>query len=216
MLGTVNGRKNFDKICSVQLSESCDHLICTFPESDISTGALFNISFNFENLETQFMPTEKDKSEKLVDQPLLQKLPVESAERLLAAMLRRENELRLHPRVQAAYALIGEDEAEMSSFTTALQAHVAAEFNVDPVVGIELIRSASTLFPETANLAHYVRYNRCFEGSLSVGDEAPDVNLSTLTGEATTLWTEVNERRHSRLCDADGEKPVVILGASYT
>jgi len=113
---------------------------------------------------------------------------------------------------------IGEDEKEMSRFTTALQSHVATEFNVDPVVGIELIRSASTLFPETAKLAHYVRHNRCFQGDLRPGDEAPDVNLLTLTGQPTTLWTEVDKHRCAPTPGTQGceMKPVVILGASFT
>ena len=109
----------------------------------------------------------------------LEQLDVDEAEQLLAKMLRRENALRLHPSVQAEYGRMGEDEFEMTRFTTALQAHVSREFNVDPAVGIELIRSATTLFPETAQLAHYVRHNRCVAGSLCVGDEAPDVLLDT-------------------------------------
>ncbi len=73
----------------------------------------------------------------------------------MEALLRREDALRLHPKVQAAYTLIGESEDELSRFTTALQAHVASELCVDAPLGIDLIRSASVLFPDVAQIAHY-------------------------------------------------------------
>jgi hypothetical protein len=217
MLGTVNGRRNFDQIRSIRLSESGDYLLCDSSESEIAVKEILiepSMAFTFDGLETPSMASTEDKALQFVDSTSLQSKRVEDVEQLLAAMLRRENELRLHPQVQEVYGNIGDDEEEMSRFTTALQAHVASEFNVDTIVGIELIRSASSLFPETAKLAHYVRHNRCFRGSLCAGDEAPDVSLSTLTGETTKLWKEIDARRSK-----DGftdEMPVVILGASFT
>lgn len=212
MLGTVNGRRNFEQIRSIRLSESGDYLVCGSSESEILIEP--SMAFTFDGLETPSMTSTEEKALQFVDSTSLQSKRVEDVEQLLAAMLRRENELRLHPQVQEVYGNIGDDEEEMSRFTTALQAHVASEFNVDTIVGIELIRSASSLFPEAAKLAHYVRHNRSFTGSLSVGDEAPDVSLSTLTGETTKLWKEIDARRSQ-----DGftnETPVVILGASFT
>ena len=162
---------------------------------------------------TEHMPTEQDKLRSLVDRSTLLDLKRDEAEQILASILRRENALRLHPRVQAAYGIMGENEEEMSNFTTALQAYVSSEFNVEPTLGIELIRSASTLFPETAKIAHYVRYNRCVRGSLNTGQEAPDVSLVKLTGEATTLWEAVDARMRE---EGNEDLPVVVLGASYT
>lgn len=111
----------------------------------------------------------------------------------------------------------------MSNFTTMLQAHVAWEFKVDQRVGIELIRSASSLFPEVAKIAHYVRHNRCFQGSLKPGDVAPDVPLFSLDGNKSTLWTEIDGRQgktaivgNNNNGAADDGRPVVVLGASYT
>jgi len=206
MLGTVNGRENFHKISSVQFNESGENLVCSFPQSKTFPS---NSSFCFDGLETSYMPTANDVAEQRVDREVLQNLPVEDVRQLLAAMLQRENELRLHPDVQSEFGRIGEDECELSRFVAELQAHVASEFNVDANVGIELIRSASTLFPEIAQLAHYVRHNRCFEGSLRVGDKAPDVKLCTLAGEPTTLWTKLDLQQQS-------SKPVLVVGASYT
>lgn len=226
MLGTVNGRNNFDKIRSVQKSQDGDdRLVCTFNESDVNAkyseheSGYFSIPFKFEGLQTDHMPPPQNKKLKRIDRASLGNYSLEDVEQRLAAILQRENALRLHPRVQAAYGAIGENEEEMSTFTTALQAHVATEFNVDAAVGVELIRSASTLFPETAKLVHYVRYNRCSKGSLSVGDVSPDVKLSTLAGSKTTLWTEVDARSRSlptSNSSGNEDKPVVILGASYT
>ena len=73
----------------------------------------------------------------------------------------------MHPKV-------GDDEIEMSNFTTAAQAHVASEFNID------LICSVLAPLLDAAKLFHYARHNRCLKGNLSV--EVPDVNLSTLSG----------------------------------
>ena len=216
MLGTVNGRENFEKIRSVTISESGEHLVCVFPES---RHLDFRIPFfQFGGLETKHQPTAKERAKERVDRDSLESLQIEDAKQLLMAMLQREDELRLHPRVQSKIGAIGENEEEMSRFTTALQGHVASEFNVDPIVGIELLHSASTLFPDIAQIAHYVRHNRCFEGCLRVGDTAPDVALTTLAGDPTTLWSELDVRnrcaRSSKVCYE--RKPVVILGASYT
>ena len=186
MLGVVNGRTNFERICSVKLSESGDKLVLdaslqsSTPTTPNQASPPFIIPINFKEIHTPHMPSAEDKAEHFIDALSLQKLPVDYAEHLVAAMLWRENEMRLHSKVQAAFAIIGEDEEEMSRFTIALQAHVSSEFNVDPAVGIELIHSASTLFPETAKLAHYVRHNRCFQGSLRVGDQAPDISIYIL------------------------------------
>lgn len=215
MLGTVNGRECFRKISSVHFSESGSSLICSFPTSETHSH---EYPFNFDCINTRNVSTVNstepcvNRASLEVNRASLEDMSVDDARKLMAAMLQRENELRLHPHVQSEFGRIGENEKEMSSFVDALQAHVASEFNVDPNVGINLIRSASTLFPETAKLAHYVRFNRCFEGSLSVGDTAPDVDLSTLAGEPSTLWTELNLYQTS----SGKTKPVLIVGASYT
>lgn len=214
MLGTVNGREGFHKISSVYLAESANRLVCTFPHSK---SLSCSCSFDFDGLETPHMPASSNVvTESRVNRASLEHMQVEDARQLLTAMLLREDEIRLHPRVQTEFERIGENESELSNFVDALQARVASEFNVDADVGTELIRSASTLFPETAELVHYVRYNRCFEGSLCVGDAAPDVELSTLAGKPTTLWTELDLHRSSDLDGLEKAKPVVIVGASYT
>jgi hypothetical protein len=209
MFGVVNGRMNFEKISSINKNENGDHLICGLPDSSPYMKAC-TINFPFAEIVTDHMPSSKTR---FVDKDALEHIDLTEVETLLAAMLMREDKLRLHPRIQQQFGTFGENEQMMSMFTTALQAHVSIEFNVDPHVGIQLIRSATSLFPETAKLAHYVKHNRAFEGSLKVGDVAPDIELLSIAGNHTTLWTELEKR----LVTGDGVgKPVAILAASFT
>lgn len=55
---------------------------------------------------------------------------------ILIDMLRREEELRLSPEVQATFGKIGEAHEDFNSFVTMLQEHVSLEFKVDPKVGV--------------------------------------------------------------------------------
>jgi len=100
--------------------------------------------------------------------------------------------------VQEAYRLIGDSEGGLSEFTTQIQAHVSREFNVDPKIGIELIRSAVSLFPDDAeikSIPHYVRHNRCFEGNLRAGfllllllQSQPVLQVTPRPTAASSLW----------------------------
>jgi len=91
---------------------------------------------------------------------------------------------------------------------TMLQEHVSLEFKVDPKVGVELIRSAVSLFPEDEELKsipHYVRHNRCKAGNITAGIAPPDCDVVGLNGEPQRL---------SNILAKDG--PVILLGASHT
>ena len=216
MLGPVNGRDNFELISTVRHNENRNALVCDFSNFKVPVSLVD--AFGFGSCNTLNKAVTSNRPEKTIDKTALECMPVDSVKELLEAMIIRENELRLHSLVQVALGKIGEDEGKMSSFITDPQTHVANEFNVDPLVGINLIRSATSLFPETAKLAHYVKHNRCFSGPLCAGDEAPDVSVSTMTGKRSTLWTEIDRHRcrDRRLGGAVQVKPVVILGASYT
>jgi len=127
---------------------------------------------------------------------------------LLIQVLKREDELRLHQKVQGCYQQIGDDETALSRFTEQLQVHVCREFNLDPKVGIELIRSAISLYPqdeEIRNIPHYVRHNRCVEGVLHDGDIPPNCRVAQLDGTECSLLNLI-----------DIQRPVVILAASHT
>lgn len=55
------------------------------------------------------------------------------------------------------------------------------------------------------NILGMIRYDQRKEGSLRVGDAAPDVELVALDGE-----------RRLRLKDSVGEKPLVLVFGSFT
>jgi len=114
----------------------------------------------------------------------LQTLNKDEIRVILVDILRREEELRLSSICQESFGLIGEAHEEFNAFVTALQGHASMEFRMDPAVGVELIRSAVSLYPEdkaisSGQYSHYVRHNRCRMGELRVGDTPPDVSLVT-------------------------------------
>jgi len=138
----------------------------------------------------------------------LQTLNKAQIREILVDMLRREDELRLSSDCQAEFGRIGEAHYDFNSFVTALQAHVSLEFSVDPSVGVELIRSAVSLYPgdeEILQIPHYVRNNRCKAGNLEAGQVPPDCDLTDLEG---------NPLRLSNLLLKD--RPVILMGASHT
>jgi hypothetical protein len=140
--------------------------------------------------------------------PELQQLNKQQIRVILVDMLRREEELRLSTPCQTMFGKIGEQHHHFNDFVSRLQAHVSLEFQVDPQVGVELIRSAVSLYPEDdeiKSIPHYVRHNRCKAGHLKPGDLPPDVAITDVEG---------NPQRLSSMLETD--KPVVLLGASYS
>ena len=212
MLGTINGRDNFERVNSIHCDDARGRLVCRFNANQMLLQETEWSSFNFGGLVTPNMPTSQEHA--FIDNKKLQSMTMNECKNIVESMLRREEELRLHDSVQAMYGRIGEKERDLVRFTTALQAHVASEFNVQEVIGIELMRSASSLFPDIAQISHYVRHNRCFKGVLKPGNEAPDALVVTMDGLESTLWTEINKRQ--RLCSSSDHNPTLIIGASYT
>lgn len=139
---------------------------------------------------------------------VLQTLNKAQIREILVDMLRREDELRLCNPAQAEFGRIGERHEDFNSFVTALQAHVSLEFQVDPAIGVELIRSAVSLYPdddEIKSIPHYVRNNRCKAGFLKAGDTPPDCAVTDLDGNPQQLVDILAK-----------DRPVVLLGASHT
>lgn len=140
--------------------------------------------------------------------PQLQTMTKDHIRVILVDMLKREDELRLSPPCQEMFGRIGEQHHRFNTFVSNLQSHVSLEFLVDPSVGVELIRSAVSLYPddeEIKSIPHYVRHNRCKAGNLRIGDTPPDVAVTD---------TEGNALRLADLLDQD--RPVVLMGASHS
>jgi hypothetical protein len=125
-------------------------------------------------------------------------------------MLAREESLRLCSETQLAYT---------TSFAKCplmlvhlIQLVVVREFGF-PDSYINILRTAVTMYPREEisfeSLPHYVRFNRCWEGRLKVGDEAPNVPLFHLRGEIRSKETDM----HSILCSIGSASLVVIAGS---
>jgi hypothetical protein len=151
-------------------------------------------------------------------------------------MLRRENELRLTPQVQEAYARTHGG----GKVTIDVQKQVAEEFGFPDVeVGIELLRTAEARFPddpEIKQLSHYRKYNRAKQGDLNTGDVAPDVRVYNMDGQAVQLFAFAGRQSEQREIEpvikrarvGGGEegavaapviadsKPVVLIAGSYS
>lgn len=92
-------------------------------------------------------------------------------------MLRREEELRRCEETQQ-HMLAG-GEGSYVPIVEALQAQVSREFGLAPELGTMLLRCAESFAQsdeeraEIVALSLYRRHNRCLDGSLQVGDQAP-------------------------------------------
>ena len=123
-------------------------------------------------------------------------------------MLRKENELRLAPSTLARFEQLSQTKGGDAWLQEAqrLGERVVREFgfldtstasscpNVlgSTAQGLTLLRSAVAMCPGDADIltaANYLRFNRCEEGHLCVGDAAPDCVLYHLDQTATTLHT---------------------------
>ncbi len=137
----------------------------------------------------------------------------------IKAILRRENELRLHPQTQRRFAaasrVIGGD--GWLTVVDDLQRQVAIEFGLTEQVGLAAMRDAEALLPgdnEVIEISLYRKFNRCVDGKLSPGDAAPDAKLVAVGDERVTTVHSLLEC--SSGLDETHRKPLVVLAGSYT
>jgi len=153
-------------------------------------------------------------------------------------MLRRENQLRLASDTIARFESLSlHGLGGWLQEAQRLGEQVVAEFGFGQQAcrpnrgtleeGLSLLRSAVASYPgdsEVLAAANYLRFNRCVEGVLRVGDPAPDCELHLPDGSPTTLhsllrlappgahaslpWAPV-ARAEQALCS-------VVVGASIT
>lgn len=122
----------------------------------------------------------------------------------MRSLLRRERELRLSDETQHLY-----EEAERSAnsdwmeVTLRLQRRVLREAGLGDGPGnLRALQTAALRFPELAEEALQVRFNRAGRGTLRVGDPAPDCPLS-----GTTV---------SALASAASPRALVLVAGSYS
>ena len=100
----------------------------------------------------------------------------------MAAMLKREEELRLSDDTQRAYA--SRDDMDMLELVLSLQLQVVREFGLADNY-VHIMRSALSVYSREElpleKLPFYIRYNRSSRGALRVGDSVTDVPLTLVT-----------------------------------
>jgi len=128
-------------------------------------------------------------------------------------MLRREEELRLSPEVQARYAAVEVDGSDVDwmHVTEQVQRCVVREFGASLHQEAGAIHAMREAAQEGTGgfVPLYVRYQRARLGQLRVGDNAPDCSLATLHAEPTTLLSCTN------VAEAD-DMPVCVVAGSYS
>lgn len=125
-------------------------------------------------------------------------------------MLRRDDELRLSKVIQAKYAECPDDYGWKEAVTEEVQRQVVTEsgFAQNIRAGLDLLRSATALFPqdpEIKNAAHYLRHNILEACPLAIGSQLPAIQLHDIDSGSTVCLRE--------LCSGD---PAVIVASSYT
>lgn len=129
---------------------------------------------------------------------------------LLLRMLAREDALRLADATQRKYAACGDEGAGKLLVTAAVQRRVVREFGLDAAEGLELLRSATALFPDDRGVvraAHWLRHNICAPCPLRVGELVPDAPLFAADGGARTS---------ARALAARDARPTVLAVGSHT
>lgn len=140
----------------------------------------------------------------------------EQKEDMLIRMLRREAELRVSPEVQDAM-----EKAEMSvdsewmDVIDKLQKRIIVECQASGKDGrvsaicVNDLRQAAQRYPD---IAFWVKYNRAREGTLRVGDAAPDVPLRLAEScQETTLLAAMKKGM-----DDSYPKPCVVVAGSLS
>jgi len=223
MMAMHNGRDGFEPVTSVKWHREADgispRLAFTGSPALLAVDAQPKTVVNVPLLDVDSLEGTDDAVGNAVhaaplDQRAIEALTEAEARDLLGSMLRREDELRLHPKVQAAYTLMETKHGPFAEFgpyaelTVALQARVCREHGiVDVALGLKLLRSAYTLAPDLATqLAHWFKFNRSFAGELQPGDTAPDVTLASLHDGAPT----------SLLSMVPNDRPTLVVAGSYT
>mmetsp|Transcript_37358 Transcript_37358/g.119852 ORF Transcript_37358/g.119852 Transcript_37358/m.119852 type:complete len:137 (-) Transcript_37358:1934-2344(-) len=136
-------------------------------------------------------------------------------------MLRREDELRRSPEVQAEMERAeasGGAKSDWIDVAVRVQERVAEEFGFCPKSqGVDLLRKHAPDHPE---LCHYVRYNRARRGELRAGDAAPNVKVFHVAGSAVRgLFDDAPAQKPTAPASgpaARRKKKTLVLAGSYS
>ena len=140
-------------------------------ESDDALSYAKLIKFNFRNIVTHHSQLKQNKDQSIIGWDQLHEMTMTDIKNTVRRMLQREEELRLHPLVQMEYNRLSSDAGNSSDknkgdaddneargsttsnrsrFSVALQASICKEYNLEPLIGLELLESSWHLFPDIA------------------------------------------------------------------
>lgn len=133
----------------------------------------------------------------------------DDVEAILKSMVQRENDLRRIPQMQKEMEVAEtKPDQDWIDIAVKIQKQVITEFQaLYPHLNLTIVdlRRAAKRYPE---IAFWVKYNRAKKGSLSVGDNAPNLVLyDTHLEQDTTLFND-NE--------ISSAKPIVIVAGSLS
>jgi hypothetical protein len=145
-----------------------------------------------------------------------------ATEPFLRGLLLSENRARLSAEVQARYASAeagADDSVSWMEVTDALQRTLLRDAGVQPAdeaAALRALRAAPHTFPALASIPLYHRFQRARAGTLAPGDAAPDVQLLTLEGDATTLLTATRAMRRVGRVGASTLLPLIVCAGSIS
>jgi hypothetical protein len=117
-------------------------------------------------------------------------------------MLQREEELRLSVAVQQRFTVAeASGHSEWMDVAREVQEQVLSEFGYSHML-LHALRVVAQSHP---TIPMYIRENRARAGELSVGDDAPNVQVVALDGSAKHVLDHSNK-----------DRPLVVIAGSYS
>ncbi|UJR21523.1 hypothetical protein I4U23_024608 [Adineta vaga] len=123
---------------------------------------------------------------------------------ILREMILYETRLRLSDSIQNLMDEYHTNEADAVLIVNLLQKHVVEYFGYTDV---NILRSAQSRFPDDSVVQEtfYIKHNKVTQGLINQGECARDVNLYTLDGQLTNLFSRIN-----------ADQPLIIVAGSIT
>jgi len=168
---------------------------------------------------------------KVTEEQKLNRPPIE----IIKAMLKREDDLRLSPRVQA---LFNDPSIDTIHVGEEVQKEVITEFfgkqaKEEMEKKLYQLRAAPALYSEKSEeikrIPHYLKYNRSEQGTLNIGDIAPNFPLATLSCQITSFYNFIQSQlKYLNLSNtlnsslshmstlSNKIRPLLIAAGSYT
>uniref|UniRef100_A0A6B2LE57 F-box domain-containing protein n=1 Tax=Arcella intermedia TaxID=1963864 RepID=A0A6B2LE57_9EUKA len=128
-------------------------------------------------------------------------------------MLKREDELRLSEEFQKKFA---QPDLNTIHVASEIQEQVVKEFGFEDVkVGVELMRTAPSLYPESQQvrrIPHYQKFNRAKDGALKEGSRIPNSKVALINGINISLHQYLD----NLIAPQPKPIPVVLISGSYS